>query len=277
MGRLTGWTIPLFPVAGYLIRVGVAKPRVSPVPVYQADQALVVKAHTCAHKNMGMSSKSWGPSTIWVGKDAFDGAVCLHLAGSRRMDEVLGVLEGPGPAGPSSARQRPRTGRLGASGADPVAGDPAVPATAVPAAVPAADRPASGVGAVAGGGQPAQPRVDMLRGYHSRKPWKNRGSGYYKKGRRRAEVSDTNSIIALHFSDRNLLNSECPNHRRRLIWWDSHDQITSRPKNHLIQQSYRGIIGYTIANVTELSIRANGHLLLLPEHDSPQRPSLRGV
>ncbi len=26
---------------------------------------------------------------IWVGKDAFDGAVCLRLAGSRRMDEVL--------------------------------------------------------------------------------------------------------------------------------------------------------------------------------------------
>jgi hypothetical protein len=27
-----------------------------------------------------------------VGKDAFDGAVCLRLAGSRRMDEVLGFL-----------------------------------------------------------------------------------------------------------------------------------------------------------------------------------------
>src|SRR5437660_7969256 len=27
--------------------------------------------------------------SIWVGKDAFDGAVCLRLAGSRRMDEVL--------------------------------------------------------------------------------------------------------------------------------------------------------------------------------------------
>jgi putative transposase len=31
-------------------------------------------------------------SSIWVGKDAFDGAVCLRLAGSRRMDEVLGFL-----------------------------------------------------------------------------------------------------------------------------------------------------------------------------------------
>ena len=31
---------------------------------------------------------------IWVGKDAFDGAVCLRLAGSRRMDEVLGFLGG---------------------------------------------------------------------------------------------------------------------------------------------------------------------------------------
>jgi putative transposase len=29
---------------------------------------------------------------IWVGKDAFDGAVCLRLAGSRRMDEVLSFL-----------------------------------------------------------------------------------------------------------------------------------------------------------------------------------------
>ena len=30
--------------------------------------------------------------SIWVGKDAFDGAVCLRLAGSRRMDEVLWFL-----------------------------------------------------------------------------------------------------------------------------------------------------------------------------------------
>jgi transposase InsO family protein len=29
---------------------------------------------------------------LWVGKDAFDGAVCLRLAGSRRMDEVLWFL-----------------------------------------------------------------------------------------------------------------------------------------------------------------------------------------
>src|SRR5262249_12558303 len=29
---------------------------------------------------------------IWVCKDAYDGAVCLRLAGSRRMDEVLGFL-----------------------------------------------------------------------------------------------------------------------------------------------------------------------------------------
>jgi putative transposase len=29
---------------------------------------------------------------IWVGKDAFDGAVCLRLAGSRKMDEVLWFL-----------------------------------------------------------------------------------------------------------------------------------------------------------------------------------------
>jgi putative transposase len=29
---------------------------------------------------------------IWIGKDTFDGAVCLRLAGSRRMDEVLWFL-----------------------------------------------------------------------------------------------------------------------------------------------------------------------------------------
>src|SRR5262249_31761417 len=29
---------------------------------------------------------------IWVGKDAFDGAVCLRLADARRLDEVLGFL-----------------------------------------------------------------------------------------------------------------------------------------------------------------------------------------
>src|SRR5262245_7580937 len=32
------------------------------------------------------------PYYIWIGKDAFDGAVCLRLASSRRMDEVLGFL-----------------------------------------------------------------------------------------------------------------------------------------------------------------------------------------
>ena len=30
--------------------------------------------------------------SIWGGKDAFDGAVCLRLAGSRRMNEVLWFL-----------------------------------------------------------------------------------------------------------------------------------------------------------------------------------------
>src|SRR5437660_85569 len=30
--------------------------------------------------------------SIWIGKDAFDGAVCLRRAGSRRRDEVLGFL-----------------------------------------------------------------------------------------------------------------------------------------------------------------------------------------
>jgi hypothetical protein len=41
--------------------------------------------------------------SIWVGKDAFDGAVCLRLADSRCMDEGAlvprRVLEGSGPAG----------------------------------------------------------------------------------------------------------------------------------------------------------------------------------
>ena len=60
---------------------------------------------------------------IWVGKDAFDGAVCLRLAGSRRMDKVAlvprRVLEGLGPAGAGPVRQRARVGRLGAGGATP--------------------------------------------------------------------------------------------------------------------------------------------------------------
>jgi hypothetical protein len=30
--------------------------------------------------------------SIWVGKDAIDGTVCLCLAGSRRMNEVLWFL-----------------------------------------------------------------------------------------------------------------------------------------------------------------------------------------
>jgi putative transposase len=34
--------------------------------------------------------------SIWVGKDVFDGAVCLRLASSRRRDEVLGFLGGCG-------------------------------------------------------------------------------------------------------------------------------------------------------------------------------------
>ena len=38
------------------------------------------------------------------------------------------MLEGPGPTGAGPARRRPRVGRLGAGGADPVAGDPALPA-----------------------------------------------------------------------------------------------------------------------------------------------------
>src|SRR5204862_5166018 len=38
------------------------------------------------------------------------------------------VLEGSGPTRAGPTRQRPRTGRLGAGGADPVARDPALPA-----------------------------------------------------------------------------------------------------------------------------------------------------
>ena len=124
---------------------------------------------------------------IWVGKDAFDGAVCLRLAGSRRMDEVLWFLgecwkdlgrpaqvqldnarelSGWGPA----ARRLSRVIRLCLRfGVEPVfipsrgaavqrqhrELQRLVPATAVPATVPAAGRPAPGVGAVAGGGQHA--------------------------------------------------------------------------------------------------------------------------
>src|SRR5205823_14443978 len=94
-----------------------------------------------------------------------------------------GVLEGPGPAGPSPTRQRPRVVRLGAGGTPPLAGDPTVlalrrrarvhperraavqrqhrelqrlvPAAAVPATVPVAGRSAPRVGAVAGGGEHA--------------------------------------------------------------------------------------------------------------------------
>ena len=46
---------------------------------------------------------------IWVGKDAFDGAVCLRLAGSRRMEMLplvpRRVLEGLGPAGAGPVRR----------------------------------------------------------------------------------------------------------------------------------------------------------------------------
>src|SRR5262249_19298670 len=65
---------------------------------------------------------------IWVGKDAFDGAVCLRLAGSRRMDEVLWFLGEcwkdlglPEQVQLDNARER-------AGGAAAVAGDPALPA-----------------------------------------------------------------------------------------------------------------------------------------------------
>ena len=67
-----------------------------------------------------------------MGKDAFDGAVCLRLAGSRRMDEVLGFLGEcwkdlglPAQVQFDNARE---LCRLGAGGAAPVAGDPALPA-----------------------------------------------------------------------------------------------------------------------------------------------------
>ena len=127
---------------------------------------------------------------IWVGKDAFDGAVCLRLAvfppHGRSPLVPRGVLEGPGYSRAGPARQRTRAGRLGAGGAYPVAGDPALPAlrrrpgvhpgrraavqrrcgelqrlvprATVPTAVQAAGRPAAGAGTAAGGGQhPARP------------------------------------------------------------------------------------------------------------------------
>jgi hypothetical protein len=75
---------------------------------------------------------------IWICKDVFDGAVCLHLAYSRRMDEVLWFLGEcwkdlgrPEQVQLDNARE---LARLGAGGADAVARDPAVP-TLRPAAI----------------------------------------------------------------------------------------------------------------------------------------------
>ena len=45
---------------------------------------------------------------IWVGKDAFDGPVCLRLAYSRRLDEVLRFL---GELGPAAQTPEPRCQR----------------------------------------------------------------------------------------------------------------------------------------------------------------------
>ena len=122
---------------------------------------------------------------IWVGKDVFDGAVCLRLASSRRMDEVFWFLgecwkDLGRPAQVQLDNARELSG-WGPAAPLPVAGDPAVlavrrraglhpgrgtavqrqrgelqwlvPAPVVPATLHPAGRPASGTGAVAGGGQ----------------------------------------------------------------------------------------------------------------------------
>ena len=127
---------------------------------------------------------------IWVGKDAFDGAVCLRLADSRRMDEVLWFLgecwkdlgrpeqvqldnarelAGWGPAARTLSRvirlclrfgvePRVHPGRGAAVQRQRGELQRLVPGAAVPAAVPPAGRPASGAGPAAGGGQhPARP------------------------------------------------------------------------------------------------------------------------
>src|SRR5512143_4032351 len=87
------------------------------------------------------SSASWSATAslqggrhryyIWVGKDAFDGAVCLRLATSRKMDEVLGFLGEcwkdlgrPEQVQFDNARELAGWGQS----ARPVAGDLAVPA-----------------------------------------------------------------------------------------------------------------------------------------------------
>ena len=56
-----------------------AGPSVQPTPRGRSGRAIYLK---------GSSRRYY----IWVGKDIFDGAVCLRLAGSRRMDEVLWFL-----------------------------------------------------------------------------------------------------------------------------------------------------------------------------------------
>jgi putative transposase len=69
---------------------------------------------------------------IWVGKDAFDGAVCLRLASSRRMDEVLWFLgecwKDLGIPEQAQLDIAPRIVWLGTGGAHPVARDPVLPA-----------------------------------------------------------------------------------------------------------------------------------------------------
>src|SRR5439155_4681178 len=72
------------------------------------------------------------PSLLYLGLQGCLRWCCLLAPGrfppdGRGLVVPRRVLEGSGPIGAGSVRQRPRTGRLGASGAHPVAGDPLVP------------------------------------------------------------------------------------------------------------------------------------------------------
>jgi transposase-like protein len=84
------------PIERVLQRNGLTAPRVRFAPLrprqeYPGPQARASNALHEVDLVGPIDLKGRGHrSSIWVGTDAFDGAVCLRLAGSRRRDEVLG-------------------------------------------------------------------------------------------------------------------------------------------------------------------------------------------
>jgi transposase InsO family protein len=81
-----------------LQRNGVTAPRVRLAPLLPRQEYPGPQARACNELHQVdlvgpvYLKRSRHRYSIWVGKDAFDGAVCLRLAASRRMDEVLGFL-----------------------------------------------------------------------------------------------------------------------------------------------------------------------------------------